>query len=240
ISAILYPNSNLTIEQCRKVAEAMQPRDRDALLQEYLGRRQNRREKPGRALENTSYLFDFLADYGMFRDLHRHRMLTQERQTLTTDYGYVTPEELVEAGLTDPYDGAMEGARAAYKEIHSEFPLESQYVIPLAYRIRWYMRMNLREVFHMCELRTSVQGHKNYRRLVQRTFKLVESVHPRLAKQMRFVDMQDYELERLDAERRLDRKIEQLRQRDAPAKPAEKKIEPATTAQPMVTKVISQ
>ncbi|MBI4214565.1 FAD-dependent thymidylate synthase [archaeon] len=225
VTAMLYSNSNLTMQQCRKLAATFLPRDREGLLEDYFKRRQNRRDKAGRALEHTSYTFDLLADYGIYRDLHRHRVLTQERQLLTTDYGYNTPEEIIEANLAQEYDNAMKTAREAFEEMREDFPLKAQYLVPLAYRIRWYMRLNLREVFHLCELRTSVQGHKNYRLLAQRMFKLVEGVHPNLARHMRFVDMNDYELERLDAERRLDRKLEMLRQRDA----VSLKAVPATT-----------
>ena len=50
------------------------------MLRAYVGNRTNRRHRPGRAFERTAYRFDVLTDYGAFRDLQRHRLLTLEWQ----------------------------------------------------------------------------------------------------------------------------------------------------------------
>ncbi len=179
----------------------------------YLKRRENRRHKPGRAFENVSYSFDILANFGAFRDLQRHRILTQLKQPLTTDYGYDVPSEIVDAGLSDDYVVAMEKAKEAFNKIREKMPQEAQYIVPLGYKIRWYFTLNLRELYHLCELRSGRQGHIDYRRIAQDMYILVKAVHPLLVKHMKYMDMQDYDLERLDAEKRIDKKIETIRKK---------------------------
>ena len=90
-------------------------------------------------------------------------------------------------------------------------PALAQYVVPLAFHVRWYFRVNLREIYHLCELRTTPQGHPDYRWVAQEMFRLVSQVHPRLARYARFVDMgPGDELERRRSERRMDEKLSAL------------------------------
>ena len=98
--------------------------------------RLNRRDTPGRGLEMPFYTFDLVGDYGIYRDLQRHRMLTQERQLLSTSYGYEKPEEIEEAGLGSIFDDAMLQAAEVYENLQKDFPHEAQYVVPMGYRIR--------------------------------------------------------------------------------------------------------
>jgi thymidylate synthase ThyX len=100
-----------------------------------------------------------------------------------------------------------ERAAALVQAIEAEPPEQEQYAIPLAFRVRWRIKLNLREVYHLAELRSAPQGHPSYRRIAQAIHAAVSAVHPTLAEGMRFVDQRDYELERLDAERRLDAKM---------------------------------
>jgi len=132
---------------------------------------------------------------------------------LTTHFGYDTPKELAEAGFKEVYEECVQKAREAYEEIAKRFPQQAQYIVPFGYRIRWYFHLNLRELFHLLELRTMRQGHPDYRKMCQEMFRQAQAVHPFLMSFMKFVDMQDYELERLEAERKLDKKIEQIKQK---------------------------
>lgn len=209
-AAILYSQSRHPLRQIRRVVEGMLPDERKKVLDEYLMRRQNRRHRPGRAFEHASYTFDILSNFGAYRDLQRHRILTQERQSLTVRHGFDTPPELVEAGFVEEYRQAMEAARNAFLQISRKFPEQAQYVVPFGCRVRWYFHINLRELFHLIELRTMQQGHPDYRRICQEMFRLARNVHPRLVEHMRFVDLNSYALERLEAEKRLDRKIEEI------------------------------
>ncbi len=213
IAAMLYPFSHLPMSQLVKKARNMSNEQRKKVVHEYLSRRSNRRHKPGRALENTFYTFDILADFGIYRDLHRHRILTQERQLLDVKHGFVVPKELVEAGFKKEYENAMNNAKEVFLKIKKVFPLQAQYVVPLGFRIRWYMTMNLREVCHLTELRASQQGHPSYRKIAQEIFKKVKQVHPNIAEFIKFVDMKDYELERLESEKRIDKKLEEIKQK---------------------------
>ncbi len=219
ISAILYPHSHLPESKIRPIVLGLSDEDRQNILRTYVSERANRRHRPGRAFENAYYKFDIIGNYGMFRDLHRHRVLTQERQTLTTNHGFDIAKELAESGLEPQFRDAMDAAKNAFEIISAKFPAEAQYVVPLAYRIRWYFLMNLREVYHLCELRSVRQGHPDYRLVAQKMFEEVKKVHPNLAAFANFLDTNSYGLERLEAEKRIDKKIEEFENRRFQRKP---------------------
>jgi hypothetical protein len=209
-AAILYPHVDAPLAELRTAADAMDAEERRALIRAYVGERSVRFHRPGRAFEEPSYSFDILADIGAYRDLQRHRVLTQERQRFGVLHGYETPAELIEGGLDAPFRAALEAAAETCLAVSAEMPEEAQYLAPLAFRVRWRVRLNLRELYHLAELRSAPQGHPSYRRVAQEMYRQAAAVHPDLAEGMRFVDMGDYELERLDAERRLDAKLERL------------------------------
>src|SRR5205823_6782824 len=163
IAAILYSHARQPLAQLRELASKLGADERRKILNEHFSKRRHRRDKPGRAFENVDYTFDVLGNLGLYRDLHRHRILTQERQDFTTVHGYDTPPEIEEAGFKTEFDRCMTRAAELYERIDREFPSEVQYVVPFAFKIRWYMKMNLREAVHMCELRTMPQGHPDYR-----------------------------------------------------------------------------
>ncbi|MGZ4705485.1 MAG: FAD-dependent thymidylate synthase, partial [Acidimicrobiales bacterium] len=151
------------------------------------------------------YRFDVLADYGAFRDLQRHRMLTIEWQRLTPAHGYEVPEAIAEAGLTEDFAGAMTRAAELHDAMTDSFPEQAAYAVAFAFRVRFAMQMNAREAMHVLELRTSPQGHPAYRRVGQEMHRLIaeEAGHRAVAEMMAFVDhTPEPALERLDAERR--------------------------------------
>ncbi len=207
ISAILYSHLHLPEEKIRTIVAGMGEDQRNGILRAYASLRSNRRHRPGRAFENAHYKFDIVGNFGMFRDLHRHRMLTQERQLLTTFHGFDMPGEISECGLESDFKYAMQAAKSAFEQISKKFPTEAQYVVPLAYRLRWYFTLNLREVYHLCELRSVRQGHPDYRLVAQKMFEEVNKVHPNLGGFATFLDTNSYGLERLEAEKKIDRNI---------------------------------
>ena len=207
VAAILYPHTDLPLEQVRALVGGLAIEQRLAIIRAYVGERSSRFQRPGRAFEEPYYTFDILADLGAYRDLQRHRILTQERQRYTILHGYVTPPELEDAGLARGYVQALERAAQAVEIIAAELPEQAQYAVPMAFRVRWRIKLNLRAAYHMAELRSAPQGHPSYRRIAQAIYAQIRAVHPTLAEGMRFVDLADYELERLDAERRLDAKL---------------------------------
>ena len=202
LAALLYSQSGLTLQQIRGSVRSMPQAEKTRLIKQAIDLRLHRRHKPERGLEMAFYTFDILGDYGMYRDLQRHRMLTQERQPLTTRYGYDTPDEIEDAGLGAEYHRAMVRSADAFETIVKDFPHEAQYVVPMSYNIRWYVHINLRALIWLTEIRSTPQGHTGYRKIAQEMFKKVEAVQPLLAKYMKFVDLNEYSLGRLSSEQR--------------------------------------
>jgi thymidylate synthase ThyX len=183
--------------------------DRAQVLRAYVGDRGNRRYKPGRAFERTTYRFDVLTDYGAFRDLQRHRLLTLEWQPLTTRHGFTEPEAIREAGAGDDWDRVMDASASLHEElVAAGHAASAQYAVAMAYRVRFYMEMNAREAMHLIELRTAPQGHPAYRRVCQHMHRLIADVagHRAVAGAMIFADHTTVELERLGSERQLEKK----------------------------------
>ncbi len=209
LAAMLYRYSSASMDSLKETVKAMPENRRKELVTAYLSKRRNRRDKPGRALESTYYTFEILSNYGMFRDLHRHRVLTLDKQRLTTRFGYDLPQDLVAVGLDKEYAQLMEDVAQVQQQIEGEMPIEAQYLVPRSYHMRYYMKMNLREVYHLTELRSSKQGHPDYRKIAQSMKKEVEKVHPALLEFIQ-VDMNDYALARMDSEKRIDKKLEEL------------------------------
>jgi len=200
VAACLYQYCDAPMSALLQKAQAMSEAQKSSIIEAYAGGRKTRRDKPGRAFEQAYYDFDVCADYGAYRDVHRHRILTQERQLLGCRHGFETPEELVQAGLEKDYSDAMKSAAVLYEKVARQMPFEAQYCVPLGYRIRWRMKMNLREAYHFCEIRSGMQGHTSYRRVAQDVYSHINRVHPQLAKNMSFMDMKEYPLGRIDAE----------------------------------------
>ncbi len=214
IAAILYSHSRQPLAQLREIVGSISAEERRKILAEYFGKRRHRRDKLSRAFENVYYTFDILGNLGLYRDLHRHRILTQERQDFTTVHGYDTPPEIEESGFKQEFDECMAQAATLYENIHHEMPCEAQYVVPFAYKIRWYMKMNLREALHMIELRTMPQGHPDYRFICQEMWRRIQEVHPALAECGKFIDWKKYRLGRLQSEMRTEFKKSTLKERE--------------------------
>jgi thymidylate synthase-like protein len=178
--------------------------ERVAVVRAYVGERTNRRHKPGRALERTDYRFDVLSDYGAFRDLQRHRLLTIEWQSLTPDHGYDVPDAVVANGAEAPYEDSLERSRSLYEALAERYPQQAAYAVALAFKVRYVMQFNAREAMHLLELRTGPQGHPTYRAVCQEMHRLIaeQAGHRAIAELMAYVDHGSYGLERLDAERR--------------------------------------
>jgi thymidylate synthase ThyX len=194
-AAILYGYTAMSWLQVVERVDKLNPEARGQIIDEYL-RRRGPHDQPLRALEHLYYTFDILMDYGAYRDIQRHRMATQTRQQLSTHYGYSLPDDLVEYGFGQAFRMCMERAAEAYDQIIADFPLEAQYVLPLAYRVRVLFTWNLRELSHFIQLRSARQGHFAYRFIAQQVYAEIERVHPALARYLR-VDLADYPLARL-------------------------------------------
>jgi thymidylate synthase ThyX len=177
-------------------------------LAAYVGERTNRRHRPGRAFERTDYRFELVTDYGAFRDLQRHRMLTIEWQRLGIALGYDMPELVADAGVSDSYRATIDRAEDLFRTLQPHFPEQASYAVALAHRIRYVMQCNAREAMHLIELRSGPQGHPAYRRVAQQMHRAIaeQAGHHAIAAAMTFVDHGATELERLESERRAERR----------------------------------
>jgi len=187
----------------------MSEAERVEVVHAYVGDRTNRRHKPGRALERVRYRFDVLADYGAFRDLQRHRMLTIEWQPLSPRHGFTRPEAVEAAGITERFDDAMVRSESLHDALAERFPEQAGYAVCLAYKVRFVLDLNARAAMHLLELRSSPQGHPAYRVVAQQMHRLIaeQAGHHAVAAMMGYVDHSaEPALERLDAERRAEQR----------------------------------
>ncbi len=210
---MLYEHSNLSREEIKQAVAKWPYSKKEAIFMAYMGERLNRRHKPGRALENAHYSWDLVCDYGIFRDLQRHRIVEDlEWQVLTPRYGFEVPELVDEAGLTDDFEKCFDLSLELHSLLQSSgYELEAQYATLLGHKMRWKLTYNAREAFHFHELRTSPQGHPGYRKLVQQMHDKLAEVHPMMAEAMKFVNKdEDPELTRLAAERYTQFKLSNL------------------------------
>ena len=211
IQSILFEYTFESEKDIQKRIETFTEEEKRDILKKYCGNRQNRRHKPGRALETISYKFEVLSDYGAFRDLQRHRMLTLEWEKLSPRNGYIIPIELEDLPrLKKLYENALIKSEGIYEKINDAFGEEvAQYVIPFAYRVRYEICMNLREATHFIELRSQKQGHYSYRKVCIDMHDLIinKAKHDFVDDCMKFVDKNFYDLSREDAENKKDRKL---------------------------------
>ncbi len=210
-SFIIYKyGKGFSLSQSKDIAGSMSKEERDRIISSYVGSRMNRRHKPGRAFENISYTFDFCSRIGMYRDLHRHRIGTQERQRFTTAHGYNMRKEFEDIGIADDYRSKMSEVKELFGKISSTMPYQAQYVVTFGFNIRWYYTLNARQMFHFCELRTGPGGHPDYRDLTQKVYMEAGRIHPSVTKYMKFVDMGKKKLGRLESEIRIVQKRKEL------------------------------
>ena len=212
ITSIIYEQSpstsyNIIMQQVKKLPDEKKRK----IISAFTKLRQNRRHRPSRAFESVYYTFDLLNNFGMFRDFHRHRALTLERQLLTTDHGYNIPNEIKTLGIEKEYIECMAKTKQTFDKIRIKHPEQGQYVVNFAYNYPYFMKFNLREACHLIELRTVPQGHIDYRQVAQQMFKEINRIHPNLSKIMKFVDLKEYDLERFESEKRSEEKRKTLK-----------------------------
>lgn len=211
VSAILYENAHgQSLYDIIKLVESFTQEKIKEIIFAYTKFRGNRRHRPGRAFEMVEYLFEMFTNFGMFRDLHRHRILTIERQLLSTKHGYDIPKEVIYSGIERDFKDCMYLSDNVYRKLAKTMPYEAQYAVNFAYKYPYFIKINLRELYHMVELRTIAQGHPDYRYICQEIYKKVNGVHPLLTKGMKFVDLNRYELGRFETEKRGEMKRREL------------------------------
>lgn len=214
IADMVYSSTNLNLKQIKEDLSGLSYEDKLAIFNSYIGERLNRRHRPGRALEKAHYSWDLVCDYGIFRDLQRHRMVDDlEWQALTPRYGYEVPDLVVEANLVERFEKCFDISLELHSKLEKAgYLLEAQYATLLGHKMRWKVTYNAREAMHLHELRTSPQGHPGYRKLVKQMHDKLSEVHPLIGGSMKFVNKdEDPELTRLAAERYTQFKLKQLK-----------------------------
>jgi thymidylate synthase ThyX len=214
LAACLFESTSVPETEVLARLDVLDPAERAELLAAMVGERGNRRHRPGRGFEALRYRFEIVSDYGAFRDLQRHRMLTCQWQRLGPDLGAGVPEEVREAGLGDEFERALEVSRLEYERLASTGLREqAPYALSLAYRIRYTLDLNAREAMHLIELRSGREGHPAYRAVAQAMHERIAAIHPGVASAMSFVDTsQEPRLERILSEIRTHRKRAQAGQ----------------------------
>jgi thymidylate synthase ThyX len=202
VAALLFSHSDKGMEELTSYASELPDEEIHRILEVTCSPRENRRHKSPRALEHASFTFEIIADFGIYRDLQRHRTLTQDRQLLSCDYGYSISDDIKGTEIEAKYCEALDKAKEVFDTIAQELPEEAQYIVPMGYNIRWYFHINLRALQWLCELRSAPQGHHHYRYIAQRMAKDVCEKFPIFERFFRFVDYDGYEFGRLGQEQR--------------------------------------
>jgi thymidylate synthase ThyX len=212
IALLIFESSDIGMEEAKKIVLAMPGQKKAELMSGYFALRKNRRQKPSRAFESVNYVFEIMGNYGIFRDLQRHRILTQMKQDVSTRLGFDMPDEISEAGFADLWKDAMYKSAEVYEKVCAKLPKEASYCVPFAYRIRWVFGLNLREAFHFIELRSGEQGHPDYRKVAIEMQRQISEVDPVIG-QMKFLNTNKIGLERMNSEKRIDEKLDAIRKR---------------------------
>ncbi len=204
LAALLFEAAGVSEDEVRSAVRVLPPDERATLLRDLVGERENRRHRPGRGFEALRYRFEVVGDYGAFRDLQRHRMLTVQWQPLTPYLGAGVPEELEEAGLADAYRDGLDRSQAEYERLaDAGLPDLAPYALCLGFRIRYVLDMDAREAMHLIELRSGREGHPTYRAVAHEMHAQIARVHPAVAAAMTHVDR--------DTEPRLERILSEIR-----------------------------
>ena len=212
LAGIIFQQAHGSWDQALAKARALDETEKRALFERYLLKRSARWQKVGRAFENAYLRFEITMDIGSYRDLHRHRMMTQERQRFSTFHGYNLPPELEQAGLAAPFEDALGKADHLFRKIERIDPDLAQYAVPLACRMRFYQWQNFRQLFWETELRTISQGHPDYRFIEQEKYRLVKEKFPLIASFM-LVDTNDYAIARRGTEEQIVAKEKRILER---------------------------
>ena len=211
IAGMLYgaPNMRASWNEVFDHVRTLSTEEKRSMMRAYLAGRTARWQKVGRAFEHAYVRFEIEMNIGGWRDLQRHRMLTQQRQQFTCSWGYDLPAEVTEAGLEPAFRAAIQRAEAVQQRIAAHDLDLAQYAVTLAHRVRFMQWMNLRECFWEMELRTIPEGHPDYRRVEQEKFRLLSQVYPLIAEQMQ-VNMSEYDFARRGQEEKVQTKLEEL------------------------------
>lgn len=212
VPEMLFSETNQPLSEIRKKTANWTDEEKSRVFDAYIGIRQNRRHKPGRALEKVHYEWEIVGDYGTFRDLQRHRVVDSwEWQRLTPCYGYCIPSLISEAGMEETFKKCFLISEALYHYLcNAGFEEEAQYATLLGHNMQYRFLLNARAAFHFLELRSQPAGHPGYRSIVTEMHRQLSQVHPRIGSAMTFINKEDVHLSRLEAEKATQEKLNRL------------------------------
>ncbi|MCK5107644.1 MAG: FAD-dependent thymidylate synthase, partial [Nanoarchaeota archaeon] len=204
IASILYKYKQEPYECIFKKVQTMSNKEKEEIFDNYL-KNMGKFDAPLRELEHGQFTFDIVMDYGAFRDLQRHRICTQTNQLLKTNLGYDIPKDIVDAGCETQYTKAMDKAKEVYEKVAKKYPLQAQYLLPLGFRKRFLITMNLRELHHFIKIRTTPMAHESYRLIAFKMYEIMKQKYPILTKYIH-CSYECEELGRLKSEERTEKK----------------------------------
>jgi thymidylate synthase ThyX len=197
LAAALLAHSGAGIQAAESYVARLDAKERRALAEMLLGRR-GRHEAPLRALEHQTFSAEVVLDQGAYAELKRHRLMTQTPQHLTADLGYAVPRLFVDAGLESTYHAAMQRAAETHRVLAAWNPDVAAYVVPNGFNRRVLMTFNLREAYHLIELRSAPNAHFAMRRVALRLAEEIQRATPLLGAWLRLPDGADWR--RVEAE----------------------------------------
>ncbi len=210
VTAILYevPGNQYSWSEIYDEIETWSSRRLDKVLADYFKGRDQRWQKAGSALENSYVRFEILINIGAWRDLHRHRIQTQSRQSFSIHHGYDTPTELRKADLHESYETALDAVSELFLDLETNLPVKksihnssvlrsllAQYTACLAHRVLFVQYQNLRQALYEIGLRTVKAGHPDYREPEQAKARILAKVYPWLAPYI-IADFNEYDFAR--------------------------------------------
>ena len=213
IAGMLYDASGMhrSWDEVLAKVRSMPAEDKKRVVDQYFSGRTQRWQKTGRALENTYVRFEVVMNIGAWRDLHRHRMLTQQRQLFSCRHGYDTPQEIINAGFEKKFRAAISQAQDIFFAIEACDPEIAQYATTLSHRIRFQQWQNLRAFFWEAELRTIPEGHPDYRKIEQEKVRILKKAFPLIGEYL-LANMNQYDFARRGQEERIAKKEHELKE----------------------------
>jgi len=219
LAAFLFPSADLSYQDVRRQVKSMSQKKRSEYINKILGERafgrkeaerfRDRFKKVPRAFESASFLFEIWGRAGDYRDLHRHRQASQERQRFTVNWGYDLEKEVLESSFILEIKKAYKMAEELYQKLYTKWPAVAQYVVPFAYLQHWYMQMSAREVYWLVELRSGPQGREHYRQISQDIGRLAKKAAPAVFQKL-MIDTNSYALARRESEKKIEKKKKAL------------------------------
>ena len=178
-AALLYSSEGDSYQAAWDRATGMNPEQRQQVIDQALSGLE-RHDTPPRELETVDYTFEFIMDYGACREFRRHRMQTCLSQPLTINHGFRIPSVIAETGNDKTLSNAVKTAEQAFRAIYQISPAVAQYAVTHAHYQKLLSKMNLRECYHLFQLRTSPNAHESIREPVTQAMHLVQEKHPSL------------------------------------------------------------